>query len=96
MPKIIPVPDELSKPFWDAVNERRLSLQSCTACSLAARLRDASETRGSLTRYQSLPTVTYVGTSVAHHLCCLVTPLARAFTALWERSLAFRLLRAAG
>ncbi|MEE3015181.1 MAG: OB-fold domain-containing protein [Chloroflexota bacterium] len=33
MPKIIPVPDELSKPFWDAVNERRLSLQRCTACS---------------------------------------------------------------
>ena len=24
MPKIIPVPDELSQPFWDAVNEQRL------------------------------------------------------------------------
>ena len=32
MPKIIPVPDELSKPFWDAVNEKRLSVQNCTAC----------------------------------------------------------------
>ena len=32
MPKLIPVPDELSKPFWDAVNEKRLVLQHCTAC----------------------------------------------------------------
>ncbi len=32
MPKVIPVPDELSKPFWDAVNEKRLVLQHCTAC----------------------------------------------------------------
>ena len=32
MPKVIPVPDELSQPFWDAVNERRLMLQNCTAC----------------------------------------------------------------
>ena len=32
MPKIIPVPDELSQPFWDAVNERRLILQNCTDC----------------------------------------------------------------
>ena len=32
MPKIIPVPDELSQPFWDAVNQRRLVLQNCTAC----------------------------------------------------------------
>lgn len=32
MPKVIPVPDELSKPFWDAVNEKRLILQNCTAC----------------------------------------------------------------
>ena len=31
MPKIIPVPDELSKPFWDAVNEKRLSVHNCTA-----------------------------------------------------------------
>ena len=33
MPKVIPVPDELSKPFWDAVNERRLVLQHCDRCS---------------------------------------------------------------
>ena len=33
MPKLIPVPDEVSKPFWDAVNERRLELQYCSACS---------------------------------------------------------------
>ena len=33
MPKVIPVPDELSKPFWDAVNEKRLMLQHCGACS---------------------------------------------------------------
>ena len=32
MPKIIPVPDELSQPFWDAVNEQRLVIQNCTAC----------------------------------------------------------------
>ncbi len=33
MPKVIPVPDELSKPFWDAVNEKRLVLQKCTDCN---------------------------------------------------------------
>ena len=32
MPKIIPVADELSRPFWDAVNEQRLILQNCTSC----------------------------------------------------------------
>ncbi len=32
MPKLIPVPDALSKPFWDAVNQRRLVLQHCAAC----------------------------------------------------------------
>ena len=32
MPKLIPVPDELSKQFWDAANERRLVTQHCTAC----------------------------------------------------------------
>ena len=32
MPKIIPVPDELSQPFWNAVNEQRLVIQNCTAC----------------------------------------------------------------
>lgn len=33
MPKQAPVPDELSKPFWDACNERRLTVQHCTACN---------------------------------------------------------------
>lgn len=33
MPKLIPVPDELSKPFWDACNQRRLVTQNCTACN---------------------------------------------------------------
>ncbi len=32
MPKVIPVPDELSRPFWDAVNERRLIVQNCIGC----------------------------------------------------------------
>jgi uncharacterized OB-fold protein len=32
MPKPIPVPDDVSKPFWDACNERRLIVQNCTAC----------------------------------------------------------------
>lgn len=34
MPKLIPTPDELSKPFWDAVNEQRLVVQHCTACNV--------------------------------------------------------------
>lgn len=33
MPKLIPVPDELSQPFWDAVQQRKLLVQRCTACS---------------------------------------------------------------
>ena len=33
MPKVIPVPDELSQPFWDGVQERRLLLQHCAACA---------------------------------------------------------------
>jgi len=33
LPKLIPVPDEVSKPFWDAVNERRLVMQSCKTCN---------------------------------------------------------------
>ena len=33
MPRQIPIPDELSKPFWDAINERRLVVQSCTDCN---------------------------------------------------------------
>ncbi len=32
MPKLIPVADELSQPFWGFVNEKRLVLQHCTAC----------------------------------------------------------------
>jgi uncharacterized OB-fold protein len=32
MPKLIPVPDTVSKSFWDAVNDQRLVLQYCTAC----------------------------------------------------------------
>jgi hypothetical protein len=32
MPKLIPVPDAVSKSFWDAVNDQRLVLQHCTAC----------------------------------------------------------------
>ena len=27
-----PVPNELTKPFWDACNEKRLVLQNCGAC----------------------------------------------------------------
>ena len=27
-----PIPNEQTKPFWDACNERRLVLQNCTAC----------------------------------------------------------------
>jgi uncharacterized OB-fold protein len=30
--KPIPVPDELSRPFWDAVKERRLMIQRCGSC----------------------------------------------------------------
>lgn len=33
MPRPIPVPDEISKPFWDACNEGRLIIQRCTACT---------------------------------------------------------------
>ena len=33
MSKLIPVADEMSKPFWDAINERRLTVQNCTACN---------------------------------------------------------------
>ena len=32
MPRPIPIPDALSKPFWDACNERRLLVQYCTYC----------------------------------------------------------------
>ena len=27
-----PVPNELTQPFWDACNQRRLVLQNCTLC----------------------------------------------------------------
>ena len=33
MAKLIPVPDEQSKPFWDACNEKKLLVQNCTACN---------------------------------------------------------------
>lgn len=33
MAKPIPVPDALTKPFWDAVNQRRLVIQTCTVCN---------------------------------------------------------------
>ena len=33
MPRPIPVPNELTKPFWDACNERRLVVQNCSACN---------------------------------------------------------------
>jgi uncharacterized OB-fold protein len=33
MPKPIPVGDEVSKPFWDACNQKRLVVQNCTACN---------------------------------------------------------------
>jgi uncharacterized OB-fold protein len=33
MPKLIPVPDDLSRPFWDAINEKRLVVQNCTGCN---------------------------------------------------------------
>lgn len=33
MPYIVPEPDELSKPFWDAVQQRRLVVQHCTQCN---------------------------------------------------------------
>jgi len=28
-----PVPNDLTKPFWDACNERRLVLQHCSTCA---------------------------------------------------------------
>ena len=33
MPKQIPVPNELSQPFWDAANEKRLVMQTCGICN---------------------------------------------------------------
>ncbi|MQF48500.1 hypothetical protein FIM08_01140 [SAR202 cluster bacterium AC-647-N09_OGT_505m] len=34
MPKPAPLPDEISKPLWDACNERRLVMQNCKTCNL--------------------------------------------------------------
>ena len=31
-PKPLPQPTPISQPFWDAANERRLSIQRCVAC----------------------------------------------------------------
>ncbi|MBI2855977.1 MAG: OB-fold domain-containing protein [Chloroflexi bacterium] len=33
MPKPSPVPDALSKPFWDACNEGHLVMQTCKVCN---------------------------------------------------------------
>ena len=33
MPKQIPVPNELGKPFWDGANQKRLMVQHCTNCN---------------------------------------------------------------
>jgi uncharacterized OB-fold protein len=32
MPKQSPIPDQMTKPFWDACNEGRLVMQACKAC----------------------------------------------------------------
>jgi uncharacterized protein len=31
-PKPIPIPDEITRPFWEAAKERRLVVQRCAAC----------------------------------------------------------------
>jgi uncharacterized OB-fold protein len=33
MPKVIPVPNDFTRPFWDAVNEKRLLVQKCSDCN---------------------------------------------------------------
>ena len=33
MPNPVPIPDELSKPFWDAANAGKLVVQHCTVCN---------------------------------------------------------------
>ena len=33
MPKQGVVPDDLTRPFWEAANERRLVIQKCTSCN---------------------------------------------------------------
>lgn len=32
MPKPVPIPDDISKPFWDAINAKKLVVQYCGAC----------------------------------------------------------------
>ena len=32
MAKPVPVPDDLTRPFWDAINNRRLEIQRCQDC----------------------------------------------------------------
>ncbi len=32
-PKPIPIPDDLTRPFWEAARERRLVLQRCATCN---------------------------------------------------------------
>jgi uncharacterized OB-fold protein len=32
MPKTIPQPDAVSQPFWDAVDQKKLTIQYCTSC----------------------------------------------------------------
>ena len=46
MSKLIPVPDEQSQPFWDAINERRLVVQSCTDCGILQTAASFSTPRG--------------------------------------------------
>ena len=33
MPKPVPIPDDVTKPFWDAINEKRLVAQFCHGCN---------------------------------------------------------------
>ena len=33
MPKPVPAPDEVTMPFWEAVNKKRLVAQFCNSCS---------------------------------------------------------------
>jgi hypothetical protein len=45
MPKPSPIPDEVSKPFWDACNERRLIMQTCAQCDKRAIAKSGLGTR---------------------------------------------------
>jgi uncharacterized OB-fold protein len=33
LPKTVPEPDAVSKPFWDSVDQKKLRLQYCTTCN---------------------------------------------------------------